>query len=83
MIYQNQDHYKNRDHLRKDLQVSAGYYDERYSFDGEVIREPKSISFGKMDQEEFDKLYSDVLDEIVKHFHFDKQLILENVERYF
>ena len=83
MVYTNQDHYKNMDHLRRDLIISAGFYEERYSFDGEQIREAKSISFGSMDEDEFQELYNRVLDEIVTHFHFDKDDILQNVEQYF
>lgn len=83
MIYQNQEHYNNIEHLRKDLIKSAGFYEEHISIYGEVIQEAKSISFGSMDEAEFKDLYDRVLDEIVKHFNFEKELILENVERYF
>jgi hypothetical protein len=83
MIFENQEHYDNSDILRGDLIVSAGYYDEHTTVWGEVRKEPKSISFASMDEEEFGKLYSAVLDEIVKHFNFDKQEIIDNVEQYF
>ena len=83
MIYQNQSHYKNRGHLRIDLQKSAGFYTERVTVYGEVIQEPTSISFSSMDEDEFQNLYSRVLDEIVTTFHFDKQDIIDNVNQYF
>lgn len=83
MVYQNQEHYNNSDDLRADLIVSAGFYEKRVSFFGEEILKPKSISFAKMKQDEFDELYSRVLDEIVTHFHFDKQSIIDTVEQYF
>ena len=83
MIYQNQEHYKNSDDLRADLIVSAGFYEKRTTFFGEEILKPKSISFSSMKQEEFDELYNRVLDEVVKHFHFGKQDIIDNVEQYF
>lgn len=83
MVYQNQEHYNNSDDLRADLIVSAGFYEKRVTFFGEEILKPKSISFASMKQDEFDELYSAVLDEIVKHFHFDKQAIIDNIEQYF
>lgn len=83
MVYDNQDHYKNREHLRKDLIVSAGFYNEHITIWGEVIKVAKSISFGTMDNLEFQNLYDRVTDEIVQHFNFDKQSIIDNVDRYF
>lgn len=83
MVYNNQEHYVNFDHLRKDLTIAAGFYDIRYSFDGEEIREAQSLKFGSMSEEVFQDLYSKVIDEIVKHFHFDKDLIKQNVKQFF
>lgn len=83
MIFDNQEVYKNVDRLRKDLTIEAGFYDEWVDFQGVIQREAKSISFSKMKQDEFDNLYNRVLDEIVKHFNFEKQLIIDNVEQYF
>lgn len=83
MVYNNQDHYKNFDQLRKDLIKSAGFYDEHVSFDGEVTREAKSISFGSMKEDEFQNLYSRVMDEIVTHFNFNKEDIINNVQQHF
>lgn len=83
MVFQNQEHYKNMEHLRKDLIISAGFYEERVTIYGEIIQEAKSISFGSMKEDEFQELYNRVLDEVVTHFHFDKEDIIKNVEQYF
>lgn len=83
MIYQNQERYNNIDDLREDLTIEAGFYVNRENIRGEVIKKAKSISFSKMDEHEFNDYYSRVLDEIVKHFNFDKQLIIDNVEQFF
>lgn len=83
LVFQNQDHYLNIDHLRKDLIKASGFYEERTSFDGEVIVEAKSISFAKMNELEFSELYSKTIDSIVKYFHFEKQDIIEHIEQYF
>ena len=83
MVYQNQEHYNNMEKLRKDLIISAGFFDEHITIWGETIQTAKSISFGSMNEETFQELYNRVLDEIIKHFHFDKQDILDNVEQHF
>lgn len=83
MVYNNQEHYNNFDHLRKDLIKSAGFYEERVSFDGELTQEAKSISFTGMEEHEFQDLYSKVIDVIVQYFNFDKEDILINVQQYF
>lgn len=83
LVYQNQEHYNNIDHLRTDLTIAAGFYDKRYSIHGEEIIEPKSISFASMDEIEFNEYYNRIIDQIVKYFHFDKQDILDNIEMHF
>ena len=48
---------KNRERFRKDLTIQAGFYDTVFNLDGELRLEAKSISFAKMDEEEFARLY--------------------------
>ncbi|MFK5981426.1 MAG: DUF1367 family protein [Flavobacteriaceae bacterium] len=83
MIYQNQTHYDFEDELREDLLISAGIYTTHISFWGEETKKAKSLKFSNMNQDEFDDMYNSVLDEIVKHFNFGKQDIINNVEQYF
>lgn len=83
MIYENQDVYNNIEHLRKDLTISAGFYDLRYNFEGVEIQEPKSISFAKMDDIEFSEFYSKIIDVVVKWLGINKQDIIDNIEQYF
>lgn len=54
---------KNFDRFRADLTVAAGFY-ETYvnAITGELRLKAKSISFAKMDEAEFEKLYSAVID---------------------
>ena len=62
----------NIDHFRRDLIISAGFHDVVWSTkkdkDGNqtfrVI--PKSISFANMDQDEFEKVYSAVIDVVLR-----------------
>ncbi len=83
LVYQNQERYNNIDHLRRDLIIEAGFYDVRYNFQGVETFEPKSISFAKMDENEFSDLYNRCVDVVVKYFHFDKQDIINEVEQFF
>lgn len=83
MVFDNQEIYKNTDRLRKDLIIESGFYDEWVDFQGVIQREAKSISFASMKEDQFNDLYSKVLDTIVKYFHFDKQDVIDNVEQYF
>lgn len=83
MIFDNQELYNNLDRLRKDLVIEAGFYNEWADLHGELHKEAKSISFGSMKEEEFQDLYSKVIDVIVQYFNFNKHDIIENVEQYF
>lgn len=53
------------DRFRKDLTILAGYYDATYNVRGEVRLDAKSLSWGKMGEEEFEKLYSATIDAIL------------------
>lgn len=83
MVFENQERYKNIDHLRKDLTIEAGYYDEYTDLHGTLQREAKSISFAKMEGFEFDELYNKTLDVICQYFHFDKEEIQQNIVEFF
>jgi len=83
MIYENQEQYNNIEHLRKDLTISAGYYDLRFNIEGVEVQEAKSISFAKMDDNEFSEFYNRIVDVVVKWLGIDKQEIIDNIEQYF
>lgn len=80
LLYENQELYDNVDELRRDIAVECGYFTERVNkFTGEVIKEPKSIKFGSMDQEEFEKLYSDTIDLVIKLIDCDREELINQV----
>lgn len=83
LVFDNQEQYTSIEHLRKDLTVAAGFYDVRYNFEGVEIHEAKSISFAKMDDNEFSEYYNRIVDVVVKWLGIDKQDILDNIEQYF
>lgn len=51
---------KHFERFRKDCIIAAGYYDVVANLKGEVRAEAKSISFGSMKQDQFEKLYTAV-----------------------
>ncbi len=57
---------KNRDRFRKDLMIMAGYGYPVVNIKGDVRFEARSMSFGSMDQTEFEALYSRMVDVILQ-----------------
>jgi hypothetical protein len=57
---------KNFDKFREDIQIMAGYGDAVINLNGEVRYKSKSISFGSMSPEDFEKLYSNVINVILQ-----------------
>lgn len=53
--------------FRKDVTIACGYYDEHVDIFGNVHREAVSISFAKMDEIEFERLYSSAIDVILQY----------------
>ena len=60
---------KNFDRFRKDTAILAGFFDIVIRIDGTTRPEAKSISFAKMEQEEFDRLYNRTIDVFLKHIY--------------
>ena len=57
---------KNRDRFRKDLIIMAGFYTMVFNYKGEPRLEAKSLSFARMEEEEFERLYSKFIDIILE-----------------
>jgi len=57
---------KNFDRFRKDIIILAGYYHTEIRLDGSVRVVADSISFGKMSEDTFEKLYNNVLTVIME-----------------
>ena len=60
--------FKNIDNLRKYITIASGRYKLIPSLKGDPIPEAQSISFKNMDEEEFQNLYNDTLNVIMKYF---------------
>jgi hypothetical protein len=70
---------RNFDRFRKDLTILAGFYEAHYRLNGEVRIEAKSLAFDQMEDDEFHKVYSAVIDAIIKNMFkgMDRQKMLE------
>ena len=74
---------KNFDQFRRDITILAGYYDTVINFRGEVRLIAKSLSFDKMDNDEREKLYSEVINVILSRIltNYTKADLDEQVEK--
>jgi hypothetical protein len=52
---------KNFDHFRKEVTILAGYYEQTFDLDGNMKLEAQSISFAKMENDQFEMVYSAVM----------------------
>lgn len=54
--------------FRKDMTILAGYYDSTFDINGKLRLEAKSWSFGNMDEEEREKMYSALINVALRKF---------------
>ena len=64
-VFKNQEVYDDFTHFLTYIKIAVGHYDP-YVIDGEIVKVPKSISFERMEQHEFERFYSDSIDAILK-----------------
>lgn len=57
---------KNREQFREDITILAGFYEQTFDLKGRMVIRAKSISFAKMDDVEFERLYSAVIDVLLR-----------------
>jgi len=65
--------------FRKDVIILSGYYEQAIRLDGTVQVNAKSISFAKMDGEEFSKFYDKAIGVIIKYVL--KGMTIEEVDQ--
>lgn len=81
LAYKMQEKYNNTDHYRSYMIIKAGFY-TAYEMDGWTHKEADSISFAAMDQIQFEKLFSKMLDVVISELGSAKEDILEEVINY-
>lgn len=83
LVYQNQEAYRNKDDLREDLTIDAGFYRTTINLQGNEIKKAQSISFAQMDEIEFNEFYNRFIDAVVRWLKIDKQDLIDNIQQYF
>lgn len=69
--WQHFDERKQFDTFRRNLTVLAGYKDVTYTLDGRLRVEAQSLSFGNMEQDEFEQCYQALISAAIKHIFHD------------
>lgn len=59
--------FKDFESFRENITILAGHYKQVWDVNGNLVLKAKSISFARMEQPDFDKFYSKVLDVVLKH----------------
>ena len=84
LAFENQQDYRLLEEMRRDLIITAGWYDEVVNLiDGEVLKVAKSISFSSMDEIEFSQLYEATKNVISKWLAIDNETIDNEIMQYF
>ena len=79
LAYENQEIYNNLDDMRDDLIIEAGFYRKVETLSGEIRKKAKSISYGSMQEDEFENVYNRVMDEICKWFDLSNEELEKNL----
>jgi hypothetical protein len=61
MTYENQERYTSFEHFRKAVAIAAGHVDELITLDGEVMLQPRSISYAELDEVEFGEVMAEMM----------------------
>ena len=84
LAFENQQDYRDIESMRRDLIITAGFYDEIVNkVTGEVYTLANSISFSKMDNLEFSDLYEKTKNVISKWLGISSEQINEEINQYF
>ncbi len=73
---------KNFNQFREDIIILAGYYHRYIRLDSTTRIKAKSISFAKMSEDEFEKLYTKTIDVVIKHIcqQFTGDMLRQTIE---
>jgi len=79
LVFQNQDTTNHREAFRKWMIINAGYFTVVKFPDGTSEKIADSISFASMDQEQFERVFQDVLQVAINVVGAKEDEILENL----
>jgi len=61
LTYGNQERYSSFEHFRKAVAIEAGHVEEFIGLDGAIYLQPKSISYGALDEVEFTAVFRSMM----------------------
>lgn len=72
---------KDFEQFREDVTIAAGFFTVTYRINGDTRVKAKSIRFGRMSPEQFERLYSQVADVLLQKVlaHYQNRANLDNV----
>lgn len=71
---------KNFERFRHDVTIMAGFYEAVWNLRGEMRLEPKSVAFDRMEENQFEELYSAVMDVLLRMVLEEKGFKKQNVD---
>lgn len=84
LVVENTEKFKDVNHLRMILAIECGWYEDLINpLSGEITIIPKSISFAKMGNDEFEELYSKSIDYCCKILGVEKEDIINEISQHF
>lgn len=76
---------KSYDRFYKDAIIMAGFYEPVFNIKGDLRMEAKSISFANMDEDEFEQVYTRVLDKLIeivlRHKGYNRQKVNDIIDQ--
>ena len=81
-VYENQAHYKSLDNLLEVYKFKAGYFETIVTHKGKKHYKAKSISFHTMDNEEFERFYSQAIDTSLELIPMNRAELEDAILRY-
>lgn len=82
LTFENQERYDNFEHFRKAVAIAAGHVEELVTLDGEVLLQPKSISYSALDQVQFEKVFAAMMTVCAKILDVSQPELAGEVSRY-
>lgn len=69
------------DRFRQDITILAGYYDPIVRYDGSIWLSAKSLKWSEMNEEEFERLYSQTIDVVLNKILNHSSMTRDEIER--
>jgi hypothetical protein len=79
-VFDMQDHFTEREAFRYWLIMKAGWFVTIEAPNGHIIFQPKSIDFSRMEEPEFQQVFSACIDVVCREFSLDKDELMRVVE---